>query len=142
MLRAVFVSILATLLAACAAPAPAAPAAAFVGIDGKPLVSADGVIDAEVQQALTASPAACAKAGGAVQPVCRMGNPMCVVTFADAGKACTDGAQCGSGRCYAVTPTAASGGQSATGQCAATNNPCGCNQRVEDGVALPTLCVD
>jgi hypothetical protein len=71
-----------------------------------------------------------------------MQKPMCVITFADAGKVCTDGAQCGSGRCYAETPTAAAGGQGATGQCAPTNNPCGCNQRVEDGVALPTLCVD
>lgn len=142
MLRAVFVSIVATLLAACTAPAPVDPAAAFVGIDGKPLVSADGGTDAEVQQALTADPAACSKAGGAVQPVCRMGNPMCVVTFSDAGMACTDGAQCSSGRCYAATPTAATGGQAASGQCAATNNPCGCNQRIEDGVALPTLCVD
>jgi hypothetical protein len=103
---------------------------------------ADGMIDNAVQQALTANPAACARAGGALQPVCRMQMPMCLITFTDAGKSCTDGAHCGSGRCYAATPTAASGGSGATGQCAPTNNPCGCNQRVEDGVALPTLCVD
>jgi len=140
MIRTVLLAI-ALAAAACAAPAPADQPAAFVGIDGKPLVSPEGVTDADVQQALTANPAACTKAGGEVQPVCRMGNPMCVVTFGDAGKACTDGAQCGSGRCYASSPVAASG-KPATGQCAATNNPCGCNQRIEDGVALPTLCVD
>lgn len=130
-----------TLLAAgCMAPPPAATT--FVGIEGRPLVMADGTIDASVQQALTADPAACTKAGGSVQPVCRMGNPMCVIAFADAGKSCTDGSQCGSGRCYAKGGASAAGGDAATGQCAPTNNPCGCNQRIEDGVALPTLCVD
>ena len=128
------------LAAGCMAPPPAATA--FIGIDGRPLVSADGTIDASVQQALTADPAACTKAGGEVQPVCRMGNPMCVIAFADAGKGCTDGSQCGSGRCYAKGGASAAGGDAATGQCAPTNNPCGCNQRIEDGVALPTLCVD
>jgi hypothetical protein len=131
--------------ASCAAPAPATetpPTATFIGIDGRPLVLADGMIDNAVQQALTANPAACARAGGALQPVCRMQMPMCLITFTDAGKSCTDGAHCGSGRCYAAPPTAASGGSGTTGQCAPTNNPCGCNQRVEDGVALPTLCVD
>ena len=144
-MRVILAAALALLAAACAAPAPTTDTpepATFIGIDGRPLVSADGVIDNSVQEALTANPDACAKAGGALQPVCRMQKPMCVITFADAGKSCTDGAQCGSGRCYAGTPTAASGGTGATGQCAPTTNPCGCNQRVEDGVALPTLCVD
>lgn len=144
MIRNLFMALATLVAAACAAPPPATDTpepATFIGIDGRPLVAADGTIDASVQQALTADAAACTKAGGEVQPVCRMGSPMCVITFADAGKSCTDGAQCGSGRCYAVTAVAASGG-AATGQCAANNNPCGCNQRVEGGVALPTLCVD
>jgi hypothetical protein len=140
MKRLLFLAI-ALVAAACTAPAPADAPATSIGIEGKPLVMADGSIDASVQQALTADPAACTRAGGAIQPVCRMGNPMCVITFADAGKSCTDGAQCGSSRCYAGTPVTSSGG-AATGQCAANNNPCGCNQRVEDGVALSTLCVD
>lgn len=93
MLRAVLMPILATMLAARAAPTPVDSAAAFVGIDGKPLVLANGDTDAYVLQALTASPAA-------------------------------------------------SGGQPAPGRCAPANNPCGCNQRIVDGVALPALCVD
>ena len=142
MIRTLFMAFVALTIAACTAPQPAADAnATFVGIDGRPLVLADGSTDASVQEALTADAAACAKAGGEVGPVCRLGRPMCVITFADAGKACTDGSQCGSGRCYAATPVATSGGE-AKGQCSANNNPCGCNQRVEDGVALPTLCVD
>jgi hypothetical protein len=145
MIRKLFMALAALAAASCAAPAPATETpstATFIGIDGRPLVLADGMIDNAVQQALTANPAACARAGGALQPVCRMQMPMCLITFTDAGKSCTDGAHCGSGRCYAATPTAASGGSGTTGQCAPTNNPCGCNQRVKDGVALPTLCVD
>jgi hypothetical protein len=145
MIRKLFMVLAALAAASCAAPTPATETpstATFIGIDGRQLVLADGVIDTSVQEALTANPAACNRAGGAIQPVCRMQSPMCVITFTDTGKSCTDGAQCGSGRCYAATPTAASGGSGATGQCAPTNNPCGCNQRVEDGVALPTLCVD
>ena len=145
MIRKLFMALAALAAASCAAPAPATETpstATFIGIDGRPLVLADGMIDNAVQQALTANPAACARAGGALQPVCRMQMPMCLITFTDAGKSCTDGAHCGSGRCYAAPPTAASGGSGPTGQCAPTNNPCGCNQRVEDGVALPTLCVD
>jgi hypothetical protein len=143
-------------LAACA-PTPADPApteqaateqpavepatpAGFVGVDGKPLVMADGTIDNSVQEALTANPDACAKAGGALQPVCRMQTPICLINFVDAGKACTDGAQCGSGRCLAEVD--ATTGAAASGNCAATNDPCGCYQRIEDGVATAAICVD
>jgi hypothetical protein len=137
---------LAFLAAACTAPAPedqtkAEVPVARVGIDGRPLVSADGVVDSAVQEALTADPAACAKAGGEVRPVCRMQKPMCVVTFADANKACSDSSECGSGRCLSVNTTATAG-QAAKGQCSPTNDPCGCYQRIEDGVALPTICAD
>lgn len=146
MIRNLFMALAALAAAACAAPAPATDTpepATFIGIDGRALVSADGIIDYSVQEALTANPAACAKAGGALQPVCRMQKPMCVITFADAEKSCTDGAQCGSGRCLAKTPTASAAGVSgATGQCAPTNDPCGCYQRIDKGIAQPTLCAD
>jgi hypothetical protein len=126
----------ALLAAACTVPPAGDTGANFIGIDGKPLVSAEGVIDNSVQEALTANPDACAKAGGALQPVCRMQMPMCVITFSDAGKSCSDGAECGSGRCLAKDAAAKSG------QCTATNDPCGCYTRIEDGVAQPTICVD
>jgi len=142
MIRTVLLAI-ALAAAACAAPAPTgqpATGAAFVGIDGKPLVSAEGVIDNAVQEALTANPDACAKAGGSLTPVCRMQRPMCLITFADAGKACSDGADCVSGRCRAdgaISPEKAT-----AGVCATTNDPCGCYTRIVKGVAQPTICVD
>lgn len=135
--------LVAMMMAACAAPvAPDAPAGNFVGVDGKPLVMADGTIDGSVQDALTADPAACAAAGGALQPVCRMQKPMCLISFADAGKACTDGAQCGSGRCYVQGNPGPGAAAPTSGQCTASNDPCGCYQRIEDGKAQPTICVD
>ncbi len=146
MLRTVLMSIIAVMVAACTAPLPAdQPAtgvsASFIGVDGKPLVSPQGIIDNTVQEALTANPDACAKAGGSLVPVCRMQRPMCLIHFSDAGKACSDGADCASGRCRAgdtsITP-----GKPATGICAKTNDPCGCYTRIEDGVAQPTICVD
>lgn len=139
-MRSVFLAIVAVVMAACAAPS-SEPAADFVGIDGKPLVMADGTLDNSVQQALTDDPAACARAGGELKPVCRMQQPMCLIAFKDAGKSCTDGAQCASGRCKAEM----SGPDTApptNGQCAANNDPCGCFQLFEDGKALPALCVD
>ena len=65
MIRKLFMALAALAAAACAAPAPTdTPATTtFIGIDGRPLVSAEGIIDYSVQEALTANPAACAKAG-------------------------------------------------------------------------------
>jgi putative hemolysin len=145
MIRALFVTI-ALLAVACAAPVATDQAqpestATFVGIEGRPLIMADGKIDASVQADMTANPAACAKAGGTLRPVCRMQQPMCVITFADAGKTCSDSADCNSGRCRGEKSDYKTG-QPATGQCSATNDPCGCYTRIEDGVALPTICVD
>ena len=139
MIRAILLAALT--LAACAAPPADQPSgAAFIGIDGKPLVTAAGEIDSTVQEALTADPEACAKAGGSLRPVCRMQKPMCLITFTDAGKSCTDGSQCASGRCTAKLADPSGG--AASGRCAATNDPCGCYTRIEDGVAQPTICVD
>lgn len=150
MLRTFVAAMFAVIAVACTAPSPGTDAAAvtdtpassapFVGIDGKPLVSAEGIVDNSVQEALTADPAACAKAGGALQPVCRMQQPMCIIAFDDAGKSCTDGAQCGSGRCMAKDGVTS--GSPATGQCAANNDPCGCYTLLGGGVALATICAD
>ena len=147
MLRAVLMSIVALAVAACAPTPPSGGLATnldqgqpFVGIDGKPLVSPQGVMDNSVAQALTDDPAACAKAGGTIRKVCLMGNPLCVVTFKDAGEACSDGSECDSGRCrtaMGIQPEKAT-----KGVCAPTNDPCGCFQEVEDGKAGYPLCAD
>lgn len=143
MIRVLFAAF-ALLAASCAAPPASEPTAAgeaFVGIDGKPLLKADGTIDHEVVQALTANPEACAKAGGEVRKVCLMGTPMCVVTFKDAGKVCSDGSECGSGSCR-LAEMGAPAEQPGKGICAPTNDPCGCFQMVEDGIVQHALCAD
>lgn len=144
MLRTFLAAMFAVIAVACAAP-PSTDQAGndkpFIGIDGKPLVSAEGIVDNSVQDALTADPAACAKAGGELKPVCRMQRPMCLITFSDAGKACSDGAECGSGRCVSA-PSATPPTTPPKGICATTNDPCGCYTRIEGGVAQPTICVD
>jgi hypothetical protein len=98
------------------------------------------------EQAATPAPrpeteAACAKAGGDWTPVCRMAQPACVRTFADAGKACAGGSECGSGRCVAADETASPGVKTA-GVCLPSDNPCGCFNLVENGASMGTLCAD
>lgn len=85
--------------------------------------------------------AACTAKGGTIRPVCRMQNPMCVITYKDAGKACTDGGQC-DGDCRAESIKAQWPAGTASGICTASNDPCGCFQKIVSGVAQPALCVD
>ncbi len=144
MIRALLAAIVLLAAAACMPQPPAASldgGQPFIGINGKPLVSSEGIMDNAVAQALTDDPAACTKAGGEIRKVCLMGTPMCVVTFKDAGSECSDGAECDSGRCrtseMGVEPETAT-----RGICAPTNDPCGCFQRVDNGKAGYPLCAD
>jgi hypothetical protein len=57
---------------------------------------------------------------------------------ADAGKACSDSAQC-EGLCLA--PEGSRDGGAVGGTCAADTDKFGCQQRLRDGVAV-TMCVD
>ncbi|MET0546009.1 MAG: hypothetical protein ABWZ40_06840, partial [Caulobacterales bacterium] len=92
-----FTLVLCTLaLSACAPtePKPAldvSPQATKVDQGAPGLISGPGIDPDDV--------AACNAKGGGLQHVCLMGKIACVVTFADAGKACTDGSQCESKRC-------------------------------------------
>lgn len=90
-------------------------------------------------QKLSTDPAACRSAGGEIQRVCLMGNPMCIMPFKDAGKTCTDSDQC-MGRCLGENSPPMN--QPATGKCAPTNYPCGCFTLISRGIAQPALCVD
>jgi hypothetical protein len=135
--------VLVALAAACSVPvvdeAKAPEQTPFIGIDGKPLITADGMLDNSVLEALTANPAACAKTGGEVRPVCMRGMPMCVVPFPDAGKVCSDSSECmgtcrGDGSAQPEKP--------AKGVCSRNTDPCGCYQLVEKGVAQYMLCAD
>jgi hypothetical protein len=139
MVRAFVMAVVALMMAACAGPQDAPESGPFVGINGKPLKMADGNIDNSVQEALTANAEACATAGGQVRPVCMMQKPMCVISFRDAGKTCSDSSDC-SGRCQTEEQVAPM--KAATGKCTPTNDPCGCFQAVEKGVAQYALCAD
>ncbi|HEY7798102.1 MAG TPA: hypothetical protein VIA80_05010 [Hyphomonadaceae bacterium] len=102
---------------------------------GAPQVAIEKPVPASTQSA-------CLAQGGDWAPICRLQRPACVLKFADAGKACTDSDQC-QGACYANPEGGASqAGKAVAGACSVNSNPCGCNARVEDGIALPTLCVD
>jgi hypothetical protein len=86
-----------------------------------------------------AQAAACAAKGGTIQPIGRARFPTCVVPYADAGKACTDKAQC-QGACIAEGN--AESQAAVSGQCQKTNVQFGCFARIVDGKSTGTLCVD
>ena len=86
--------------------------------------------------------AACAARGGKMLPQGRMQSLQCVVSYADAGRRCTDGDDCqGDCRVEEVngTPDA---GSAAVGQCQANSSRFGCYTTVESGKAEATICVD
>lgn len=82
---------------------------------------------------------ACAARGGQLMRVGRLQTEQCVVAFSDAGKVCRDGDDC-LGDCRAKEAGPNPG--TVTGVCAPNDLPFGCNTRIEDGRAGPTLCVD
>jgi len=86
--------------------------------------------------------ALCDRAGGKMLPQGRMQSVRCVLTYTDAGKRCTDGADC-QGDCrisdVAGAPTA---GTNAVGQCTADSSRFGCYTTVTGGKAEATICVD
>lgn len=90
---------------------------------------------------------ACVRSGGTVRRGGMMGAEFCVHSHADAGKACTDGAQCLGRACYWQTPDGPEpppppAGAPVIGQCAASTDGFGCWQPVKDGKIGPGLCVD
>ena len=86
--------------------------------------------------------AACAAAGGKMLLQGRMQTLRCVISYADAGRRCTDGDDCaGDCRIEEVAGAPAAGAQ-AVGRCQATSNRFGCYTTVEAGKAEATICVD
>ncbi len=121
----------ALLLSACVQPASAPPA-------GPEAVTPGAGIKVEWQAADTAEK--CATISGDWRPICMRGMPACVVTYKDAGTACTDSSQC-SGRCI-TGGTGARPDAPTTGICTTNSDPCGCFQIVENGKAGYPLCAD
>lgn len=87
--------------------------------------------------------AQCTAQGGHWQRVCLMGSLACVVPYADAGKACTDGSECAGKRCLAPQGAGIFPGQGPMqGQCIANNNPCYFGINIEKGFTVPTAVAD
>ncbi|WP_454714835.1 hypothetical protein [Caulobacter segnis] len=108
-------AVAALLLSACAPTAqPAAP-------------SADNLV------------AQCSAKGGSVQPVGKAQFPTCVIPYADAGKVCTDKAQC-EGACVLEGNIETTG--DVAGTCQKTNRQFGCYAKVVNGKSTGAICVD
>jgi hypothetical protein len=77
-------------------------------------------------------------------PLGRMQTVRCVITYADAGRRCTDSDQCeGTCRLNGEPSPTVRPGSAAVGQCQASNaSNFGCFTTVEDGKVDATLCVD
>ena len=113
----------------------------------QPLPTSDGKTDLAEAAAVPSvvggeDAAACAARGGKMLPQGRMQTVRCVITYADAGRRCTDGDDC-AGDCRiddaAGTPAA---GTNAVGQCQVNSSRFGCYTTVEGGKAEATICVD
>lgn len=117
------------------APTPAEPAPAATPAEPTPAT------EPSPEPTPIADEASCKTAGGDWRPICRMQNPACVMTYKDAGKACTDGSQCEGQKCVADVTTATPGA-AATGKCVTNSDPCGCTTLITDGKTAGTLCVD
>ena len=86
--------------------------------------------------------AACAARGGKMLPQGRLQSLQCVVSYADAGRRCTDGDDC-QGDCRIEEVNGApDAGAAAVGQCQASSTRFGCYTTVEGGKAEATICVD
>jgi len=84
--------------------------------------------------------ATCTAAGGKVERRGRIGAELCVRPFADAGKQCTDTAQC-QGKCIG-TAAQASSTVPVSGQCQADDRMFGCYSQIRQGKAVDAICVD
>lgn len=115
MLKLLLPGMLLALLAACSAPA-----------------------EGPAQTERIADEAACTALGGEWTRLGLAPDPQCVLQTSDAGRACSDGAQC-EGLCLA--PEGSVDGTRVEGTCSTTTNPFGCQQRVHEGVVME-LCVD
>lgn len=82
--------------------------------------------------------AECLARGGEWKRPGRLPVERCLLPTTDAGRACTDAAQC-QGLCLAAD--GATDGAPASGRCSADTDVFGCRTRVEGGRAV-TLCVD
>ncbi|WP_313345011.1 hypothetical protein [Stenotrophomonas sp.] len=106
------------------------------GADATSTVPATGSTQAD------ADAAACTAAGGELKPLGRLQRVQCVVPYADAGKVCGAKADC-TGQCLAQGEAELVPGAKASGVCQRdVSQNFGCRQRIDNGVAQGTICVD
>ncbi|WP_422509103.1 hypothetical protein [Stenotrophomonas sp. GZD-301] len=124
---------------------------ALAGCSSAPHATGSGVPVASVETApaalsgsaaTTAQRAECEAAGGEARPLGRLQHVHCVVPYADAGKDCSAKADC-NGQCLAREGTELVAGATARGVCQRDiSQNFGCRQRIDNGVAQGTICVD
>lgn len=93
----------------------------------------------EGEIATAAERAQCDSLGGEIQRAGLLGWEHCILPYADAGKTCSDSAEC-EGRCLVNEMTDT--GTALSGTCQADSNPFGCYTEMEDGEAGMAICVD
>lgn len=121
--------ILTVLLAACSSAPPAADTAPAAATSPEAAEAYREARDVD-----------CQAAGGTLQRLGRLQRVQCVIPYADAGKTCSRKSDC-TGQCLASGEVAA--GSAATGTCQRdVRQNFGCRQRIDDGRAQGTICVD
>ncbi len=138
MMRIMLIAAAAALLAGCAYLQEAYENDREVGSGGFPYEK----IQFAGETASEAERARCEAAGGTVARDGMLGWEQCIQPYADAGKACTDNADC-LGQCrLSLGDDMPVMGKPVTGKCQANDSPFGCYATVENGRATPALCVD
>lgn len=136
-----FLIVAAALLAAACQPLPATSAG---GGDQEPPVVRDvdtTDVPPAVQVPERTEASDCEARGGRMTPQGRMQTLQCVVSYADAGKRCTDGDDC-LGDCRVEAAPFPAAGAAAVGRCQADSGRFGCYATVENGRAEAAICVD
>ena len=131
----------AALLVAACQPMPAEPGQP--GTQTPPVEVDTTDIPPPVRVPESAEAADCAARGGKMLPQGRMQSLQCVVSYADAGKRCTDGDDCqGDCRVEEADGGFPAAGSAVAGRCQATSSRFGCYTTVENGKAEATICID
>ncbi len=84
---------------------------------------------------------ACLAKGGEYTKQGKLQMYRCVMQFSDAGKSCSDSAEC-QGSCLNSNRLIETNTSNVVGQCASTDSPFGCREIVENGVGKGFLCID
>ncbi|HDS1653318.1 TPA: hypothetical protein QEL76_001230 [Stenotrophomonas maltophilia] len=128
--------VLTALLAACSSAPPAADTTVTPAAATSPEATSPEATEAYRE----ARDVDCQAAGGTLQRLGRLQREQCVIPYADAGKACSRKSDC-TGQCLAGAEVAA--GSVATGTCQRdVRQNFGCRQRIDNGKAQGTICVD